>query len=112
MKTLFGSLLALCMTTAVFAECQRPSAPALPEGASADMPAMVEGQAAVKAFVADGNAYLECLQAEAAALKEAGKGEDEEAAAARLASYNGMVDEMNAVAGQFNAEIKVFKARQ
>lgn len=108
MKTLFGSLLILSLSGLAVAECERPAAPTLPDGATAEMAAMAAGQGEVKAFVAAGNAYLECLKAEADALGE----EEKSAAEARLASYNSMVDEMQAVATEFNTQIKAFKARQ
>lgn len=90
------------------AECTKAVAPALPDGSTATMEEMVAGQNAVKAFMAEGAAYQACLDAEEAA---AGPDEDPEMKAARLADYNSVATDQEAVAAAFNAAIKDFKAK-
>ena len=100
---------ALLLTSSLsIAECSRPTAPELPDGATADMPTMVEGQKAVKAYVAGTEAYLDCLTAEEG---EAGGEADPDAELARVGMHNAAVDEMDAVAAKFNEEIREYKAK-
>jgi hypothetical protein len=100
---------ALLLTSSLsIAECSRPTAPELPDGATADMPAMVDGQKAVKAYVAGTEAYLDCLVAE---TPEAGGVADPDAEIERVDKHNAAVDEMDAVADKFNEEIREYKAR-
>jgi hypothetical protein len=90
-----------------YAECDRPEAPVVPDGAVADLATMVEGQKAVKAYVhAVEKEYLPCLTA---ATEAAGE-EDDDAAAARAATYNAAVDKVTAIGEEFNAEIREYKA--
>ena len=100
---------ALLLTSSLsIAECSRPTAPELPDGATADMQAMVDGQKAVKAYVAGTEAYLDCLTAED---DEAGGEADPDALEARVEMHNTAVDEMDVVANEFNEEIREYKAR-
>ncbi len=101
-------LLAPLLTPVAFAECSKEAAPTIPDGASASEEELVAGQQAVKSYLASSNAFLECLDAEGVA---AGAEELPEFKDARLATYNAAVDEMTAVADQFNAAVKAFKAR-
>jgi hypothetical protein len=102
-------MLLMLAGTSVHAECAKATAPNLPDGNTASMEEMVAGQKAVKEFIAEGTAYQGCLDAEEAA---AGEDEAPEAKAARLAHYNSVATEQEAVAAEFNAAIKAFKARQ
>jgi hypothetical protein len=106
MKFVLTTALLLISSLAI-AECERPTAPELPDGATADMPTMVEGQKAVKVYVAGTEAYLDCLVAQAA---EAGGEADPDAELARIDKHNAAVDEMDAVAAKFNEEIREYKA--
>ena len=105
---LFASLIVLLLAQSAFAECSRPTAPDLPDGGSSDLEAMVEGQKAVKAYVAETEAFLACLTAEGEAAIET---ETEEQQLARIERHNQAVDEMEAVAGKFNEEIREYKAK-
>ena len=115
-KTL--ATLALLMGSSVsMAECMLPEAPALPQGATSTMEDMIAGQTNVKKFQAENIAYMGCLEkafneAEAAAKE----GTDEEKAAATAVydkavnDYNNAVSKEEEVAGQFNTEIREYKA--
>lgn len=105
--------LALGSTSALAADCEMPAAPSLPDGASSSMEQMLEGQKAVKAFQAANLDYMKCLEpvmAAATAAVEAG----EDGAAERYKTleeqYNGAVSVEEEVAGQFNTEIREYKA--
>jgi hypothetical protein len=114
------SILALTLalgSTATMADCTTPNSPALPDGATASMQDMIAGQNAVKTFQKTNIEYMTCLEnvfneAEAATKK----GSDEEKAAATAVydeavnAYNNAVSMEEEVAGQFNIEIREFKA--
>lgn len=105
MKT-FLVVLLLSASGQVFSECSRPQPPAIPDGAEADLAAMVEGQKEVKAYVAASEEYLECLTGEGEAVAET---ETEEQKSARIDEYNSSVDAQEAIAGEFNIEIREYK---
>ena len=99
------------------ADCEQPAQPALPDGASSTMEQMLEGQKAVKTFQAANLEYLSCLEemvesAESAAKKADGDAKDEATAAYNKAveMYNAAVSAEEEVAGQFNTEIREYKA--
>jgi hypothetical protein len=100
-------------TTALAADCTAPTAPALPDGATANMEQMLEGQQAVKAFQAATLEYMKCLEPALNAAEAGIKAGEEGAEAAYQAAqeaYNGAVSAEEAVAGQFNTEIREYKA--
>jgi hypothetical protein len=108
--------LALASTQSL-AECTRPDAPVLPDGATASMEQMLEGQKAVKAFQTANMAYMGCLEEafkQAKAASETGTDEAKEAAMAEYTAgvdaYNAAVAQEEEVAGQFNTEIREYKA--
>jgi cyclophilin family peptidyl-prolyl cis-trans isomerase len=88
-------------------DCEPPATPALPDGASATMDAMVAGQTAVREFVAAAEGHLECLakiiddQARAPELRNAA-----------IAEHNRTVSAMEQTAGEFNAQLRIFRARE
>ena len=101
----FLSLILLMSSSLVAAECTRPEAPELPDGETSDLAAMVEGQKSVKSYVASTEAYLDCLTAEGdAAVDEA-----REVSMARIDEHNKAVDDMDAIATEFNEEIREYK---
>jgi len=102
------SLIFMLASSLAAAECVKPDAPALPDGASSDMQAMVEGQKAVRVYVAGTEAYLECLNA---MDQDAGGEANPEVELARIEAHNGAVDEMEQVAAEFNEQIKEYKAK-
>ena len=106
---------------AAFADdCVKPDSPELPNGASASMEEMLAGQQAVKAFQTDNLEYMGCLEKRFTAVKtsieegEIKKGEALEAAQAEYSeavdAYNKAVSMEEEVAGQFNTEIREYKA--
>lgn len=119
MKTIKSTLLALALvaTPALALDCDMPEAPTMPDGASSTMEDMLAGQKAVKAFQAANIDYMSCVEnamnAAEAAAKEAS--DDDKAAAnetyAKLVeTYNAAVSVEEEVAGQFNTEIREYKA--
>jgi len=96
-------------------DCNAPAAPTLPDGASATLEEMLAGQQAVKDFQEANIAYLQCLDplisaaAEKAAAKESSQ--EDRAAVKRLEkAYNAAVTQEQDLAGQFNTEIREYKA--
>jgi hypothetical protein len=118
MTKLTLALLGLTLvTTQAFAECTQPEAPAMPDGATGSMEDMLAGQKSVKSFQEANVDYMKCLEvAFTAAEAAAQEGTDEEKAAATEAytsgmdAYNDAVSQEEAVAGQFNVEIRDYKA--
>jgi hypothetical protein len=90
----------------LIAECHTPAAPAIPDGSIATMEEMVAGQAAVKDFVAGSESYLECLSK---IIDDEARGPEQRNAA--ISEHNRMVAAMEKIAGDFNAQIRTFKAR-
>jgi hypothetical protein len=98
-------------------DCTAPASPSLPDGGSATMEQMLEGQKAVKTFQAANLEYMGCLEARFTAAEAAAKkGSDEDKASAQaqyneaMDAYNAAVSEEEKVAGQFNTEIREYKA--
>ncbi len=119
MKTIINSLLGLALASplAMAGDCVQPAVPELPNGATSSMEQMLAGQKAVKAFQAANLEYMGCLGTDLAAAEEAVKSAaDEEKAAAQatydkaVESYNAAVSREEEVAGQFNTEIREYKA--
>ena len=105
-------LSSIALAGAAHAECSRPPAPTIPDGASASQEEMVAGQKAVKAFVSETNTFLDCLEKEekdAAAKAEAAgtpmKPEDHNVYVER---YNAGVDDMQKVADSFNMQLHTY----
>lgn len=106
--------LALGSTFSVASDCVKPDKPTVPDGASASLEDMLNGQKAVKSFQAANMDYMKCLEeahnaAEAAAPD---RSEDEKKAAWDKfeETYNAAVSQEEEVAGQFNTEIREYKA--
>ena len=107
----------MCITYCVAGECCSPAAPTLPDGANASMEEMLAGQKAVKDFQTANLEYMSCLEKDISAAEEATlKAADEEKEAATAAhrealdSYNAAVSKEEEVDGQFNTEIREYKA--
>jgi cyclophilin family peptidyl-prolyl cis-trans isomerase len=88
-------------------QCDAPSAPALPDGATATIDEMVEAQTAVRSYMADGNKYLECLNG----VMDNSDMSDEEHALL-VQEYNTTVGRMETVAASFNEQVRIVKSRQ
>lgn len=108
--------LALASSAAMAEDCVAPDAPAaLPDGGTSSMEQMLEGQKSVKAFQAVNLEYMKCLepQIEAASAAAAAEGASDEAKTSLKdleESYNAAVSQEEELAGQFNTEIREYKA--
>lgn len=105
--------LALAGSSAMAGDCTAPPAPELPDGATATMEQMLDGQKAVKAFQSANMEYMQCLEptlsAAEAQVKEGVEGAGETYKAIEE-KYNAAVSMEEEVAGQFNTEIREYKA--
>jgi hypothetical protein len=115
MKTINSVILALSLGSAAsFAgDCEQPNAPQLPDGASSSMEQMLAGQKSVKAFQTANLEYMACLEPQLTAAQAAAKEGAEEARATHKQieeAYNAAVSMEEEVAGQFNTEIREYKA--
>ncbi len=120
MKKLSLITAALAFTSsAAFAgiDCKAPAQPSLPDGATSTKEQMLEGQSAIKSFQVANLEYMKCLEAvftEAEHQVTSGEAEDPEAAKATyqkaIDAYNEAVSAEEKVAGQFNTEIREYKA--
>ncbi len=104
-------------TTAAIAECEQPTRPILPDGAASTMEQMLDGQKAVKTFQTANLEYMDCLNEMAKSNEAAAKkadGDDKDAATAEydkaITLHNAAVTAEEEVAGQFNTEIREYKA--
>lgn len=105
--------LALCSASSLAADCEQPTMPELPSGATASMEQMLDGQKAIKAFQSANVEYMQCLEPTLnAAQKAATEGGDGAAKAYEEieAAYNAAVSAEEEVAGQFNTAIRAYKA--
>ncbi len=112
---------ALGTAATAHATCTYPAAPgATPDGSTATKEQMVAAAQDVKRYNGEMNAYLECLKLEmdAAAPKDPKKlSADEKKKADEqqkilVQKNNSAVDELQAVVGKFNEQLKIFKAKQ
>ena len=87
-------------------DCLPPAAPPITDGSSATMDDMLAGQGQVKQFVAAGDAYIACL-AKIIDSPERSPADRNSA----TAEHNRMVKAMEQTAADFNAQIRIFKAR-
>ena len=119
MKAIKSTLLALAFvaTPTLAQDCEQPPTPTMPAGATSAMEDMLAGQKAVKAFQAANIDYLACVEkAMNAAETAAKKASDDDKEAAKEAyadlveTYNAAVSAEEEVAGQFNTEIREYKA--
>ena len=105
--------LALSSASVFAADCTAPAAPELPDGATASMEQMLNGQKAVKAFQTANLEYMACLEPGMTAAQTA-VDEGAEGAAEKYkeleSTYNAAVSAEEEVAGQFNTEIREYKA--
>ena len=118
-KPISAIALVLALGSNALWACDQPASPTLPKGAEASMDEMVAGQSAVKSFQSALQIYRDCvsvdIESAKAALKEAGNAAEKERLAAEhasaVAAFNKAVEMEEAIAGQFNIEIRAFKAK-
>ena len=111
--TLVG--LALASTASIADDCVGPNPPSVPDGGSSSMEQMLAGQQAVKEFQAANIAHMECLDkkittASTAATAKDASDEAKTALKQLEEEYNAAVSNEEEVAGQFNTEIREYKA--
>lgn len=119
MKSLLAAVAvaAATLAPAAFADCTYPQAPSqLPDGNTATLKQMLTGMQAVKDYNEQMNAYLSCIKLErdgriAAAGAKLTKQQKQELEVIEIQKHNAAVDQLHAVADQFNTQVKIFKAR-
>lgn len=106
------SLLAVPAMT--HAECTYPKAPdSVPDGKSASEAEMVAAMQAFKQFNSDVTAYLACVDSEADdQIKGAGGSSSTITLIKSMQTkkHNSAVDELQALAGKFNEQVRIFKS--
>ena len=122
MKSVFSVATAILMlgSALTWAECERAEAPGIPDGGKASEQEMIEGQQNLKQYMAGTETYLSCLdgeekaaiEVEAKATEPATEEARVERAAAHTSSYNEAVQEMEAKAAEFNAQLKAYREAQ
>ncbi|HVS76624.1 MAG TPA: hypothetical protein VHE11_06790 [Steroidobacteraceae bacterium] len=119
MKSLLAAvaIAAAALAPAARADCSYPPAPShIPDGNSATLAQMLAGQKAVQSYNEQMTAYLACIKLErdtrvAQAGDKLTKQQKQELEAIEIQKNNAAVDQLHAVADQFNAQVKIFKAR-
>lgn len=119
MKSLLAAvaIAAAALAPAAYADCSYPQAPSpIPDGNTATLAQMLSGQKAVKVYNEQMNAYLSCIQLERDSRVAQGgdkltKQQKQELEAIEIQKHNAAVDQLHAVADQFNAQVKIFKAK-
>jgi hypothetical protein len=102
------------------ATCTYPRAPeSMPDGNTASKEEMIAGKNEVSRYNTEMNAYLDCLKLEIDAAKpkdqsklskdEKAKVEEQEKVLTQ--KNNAAVDELQAVVGRFNEQLKLYKAK-
>lgn len=113
-RTMFA-ILALLAAGAAHATCIYPRAPdRVPDGKIATHDQMAAAQEVIKRFDEDITAYTACLELEMKALESSGLYDQNRLAELRemhVKKNNAAVDEVQAVADQFNEQLKTFLAR-
>lgn len=122
MKSVLSAAVAILLlgSSLTWAECERAEAPGIPDGSKASEQEMIEGQQGLKQYMAATETYLTCIdQEEQAAIEVQAKATEpasEEAsverAAAHTSAYNEAVQEMEAKAAEFNAQLKAYREAQ
>ncbi len=113
-KTLFALALPLFAVAIPAFGCDYPTRVGVPDGSSASEAEMIEGQQAVKGYMAAMDEYLACIDKEADLAEDTDDDDDaaKEQRAMLVSKHNAAVDEMTAVAAEFNDEIRNFKEAQ
>ncbi len=116
-KTIAIAALLTCLAAGTAqATCIYPRAPErVPDGKTAAYEEMVAAQQAVQQFNEDINAYNACLDMEMLSLEQSGLYDANrlmELRAMQAKKNNAAVDEVQAVADQFNEQLRIFKARE
>ncbi|HEX3843723.1 MAG TPA: hypothetical protein VHV80_05135 [Steroidobacteraceae bacterium] len=119
MKLLLPAVIiaAAAFAPAAYADCTYPTAPnPIPDGNTATLAQMLSMQKTVQSYNEEMNAYLSCIQLERdSRVAQAGdkltKQQKQALQAIEVQKHNAAVDQLHAVADQFNAQVKIFKAK-
>ena len=119
MKSLLTAavIAAAALAPAAHADCSYPHAPVqIPDGNTATLAQMMSAQKAVQAYNQEMTAYLSCIQLErdsrvANVGDKLTKQQKQALEAIEVQKHNAAVDQLHAVADQFNAQVKIFKAK-
>ena len=119
MKSLLAAvaIAAAALAPTAYADCQYPQAPGhLPDGNTATLAEMLAAQKTVQSYNEQMTAYLSCIRLERdSRVAQAGdkltKKQKQELEAIEIQKNNAAVDQLHSVADQFNAQVKIFKAR-
>ena len=119
MKSLLAAvaIAAAALAPAAYADCTYPPAPShLPDGNTATLKDMLAAQKVVQSYNEEMTAYLSCIKLERdSRVAQAGdkltKQQKQELEAIEIQKNNAAVDQLHSVADQFNAQVKIFKAR-
>ncbi|HXS21580.1 MAG TPA: hypothetical protein VN735_10110 [Steroidobacteraceae bacterium] len=119
MKSILAAvaIAATVLAPAAYADCTYPQAPSqLPDGSTATLAEMLAAQKVVKSYNEEMTAYLSCIKLERdSRVAQAGdkltKQQKQEMEAIEIQKNNAAVDQLHSVADRFNAQVKIFKAR-
>ena len=119
MKSLLAAmaLAAVLLAPAAYADCSYPQPPTpLPDGSTATLKQMLAAMKQVAVYNKSMDAYLSCIQLERdSRVAQAGakltKQQKQELEAIEIQKHNAAVDQLHSVADQFNAQVRIFKAR-
>lgn len=119
MKSLLAAvaIAATVLAPAAYADCTYPQPPSqLPDGSTATLAEMLAAQKVVKSYNEEMTAYLSCIKLERdSRVAQAGdkltKQQKQEMEAIEIQKNNAAVDQLHSVADRFNAQVKIFKAR-
>ena len=119
MKPLLAAvaLAAAVLAPAAYADCTYPQPPSqIPDGSTATLAQMLSAQKAVSSYNQEMTAYLSCIQLErdsrvAQAGAQLTKQQKQELEAIEIQKHNAAVDQLHSVADRFNAQVRIFKAR-
>ncbi|AFV00345.1 hypothetical protein [Simiduia agarivorans] len=92
MKKIFAAATATLLFSVSAMACDKPSAPELPDPATAVTPQMIKAKNEVNAYIDAAKKYLDCVSGSAS-------------------RHNAMVKEMEDVADKFNTAVREYKAR-
>lgn len=103
---LIVAVCATALTPIAYAACTYPEAVVVPDGATSTTEEMVDGQTRIKQYMAEMEAYLDCLDREETDL---GREPTVDELALHNQRHNSAVDAMEAVAADFNEQVRAYK---
>ena len=90
--------------------CSYPDKPTGVDGSTVTEAQMLTFQKNMKDYLAKGNTFLECIEKEEGMMTTKASAEEQEEFKARITqTYNAVVDEMNAIADEFNTALRAYK---